>query len=319
MEFQLRPTLSMLRAIASIERSAGNWDRLALNNAVTTERARSSALQRCVNATLALERTTSEPPETLRRLLSAAYQCEFKLSLLDIQDLYRTLTATSEDAEIPLRSGPQPFERPDLAVGHSPLVFRTISPFLIEQRFSDLLSWTEGEFEHDTLHPLMIIGVFHLCFLQISPFPKLNHCMALVVSKHLLVRFGYDFIELAPLTSALATDKDRYFAALRKAEKTAGGDWSTINAWFEVFFGALSSCAEMLVSREAMNLDKRRLNQVQQRIIEIVKIHGPVSRDSIAQKSGINVSTVKYNLGVLSKRGHLKREGGGRATSYTVN
>ncbi|MCB0346653.1 MAG: hypothetical protein KDD66_16175, partial [Bdellovibrionales bacterium] len=89
MEFQLRPTLSLLRAIASIERQAGNWDRLALNNAVTTERERSSALETCLEATLELEASIKEPIEAIDTSLASAFEREFNFGLVDIQDLYR--------------------------------------------------------------------------------------------------------------------------------------------------------------------------------------------------------------------------------------
>lgn len=320
MELQLRPTLSLVRTIARIERAAGNWDRLGLNNAVTTERARRAALDDAVAATLKLE-SGAQPhaADRLRSALASAYQREFRLDLATLQEIYRSLTGSAPEAVAPFRAKPLEFEVPPADGAAPQSVFRTISPFLIEQRLGDLLAWTETELELDALHPLLTAAVFQLCFLQIAPFPAFNHSLALISVQQMLALSGYGFCEFAPPACELLRDRKRYLAALRKSERSAGGDWSTLNAWLEVFLQAIGRGVSELVCDEAQNLDRRRLSNVQQRIVEIVRVHGPLSRDTIAERTGINASTVKYNLGVLARRGHLKREGGGRGTSYTVS
>ncbi len=198
------------------------------------------------------------------------------------------------------------------------VVFSTVPPFLISQRLEGLVNWTNTELRSGLIHPIIVIGTFHLLFLQIHPFSTANHRLSLILTWRLLDDIGYSFIRNSHFAPWLSGRAKSYYSALRQAEKTAQTNWSTLNIWLELFSDSLREASESVLSDGEKQTEVRRLTFVQKRIIEVVRNHGSVSRDKIVNETGINLSTIKYNLSVLADKGHLKRDGGGRGTSYTI-
>ena len=198
------------------------------------------------------------------------------------------------------------------------MIFPTVSPFLVEQRLEELLEWARHELEDGQFHPLFVIGTFHLLFLQIHPFPTANHRLALILLWRLLDAHGYSYVRYSHFAPEIASRSKQYFAALRQAEKTAYGNWSTLNIWLEFFLDMLVLASQNLLTLTERTVSSARLSSVQRRIIDVIKSSGSATREKIVTETGINLSTVKYNLSVLASRGHLKRDGGGRSTSYRL-
>lgn len=238
-------------------------------------------------------------------------------SLEGIVKLYSAISPSGTETNIDsiLRSKATYFFAPALN-GSDEMVFQTVAPFLIRRRTEQLLAWLEQELESESQHPLIVIGCFHLLFLQIHPFPAANHRLSLTLLWKLLVENGYDFVAFEPLARQFSERSAQYFSALRQAEKTAGNTWSSINIWLEFFVESLLACATSLIQQSERRAQHAGLTPVQKQIVDVVKNYGSVSREAIVSETGINLSTVKYNLSVLSERGHLTREGGGRSTSY---
>lgn len=197
-------------------------------------------------------------------------------------------------------------------------VFQGVNAFLVQQRLSELIEWTELELSRDRIHPLLVIGIFHLLFLQILPYPTGNHRLCLLVEWQLLKNSGFGFIRYSHPAAALHARARQYFAALRQSEQTAGTSWATANSWLELFLDSLLDCVAELRSSSERTITEAALTSIQKRIIDVVRTNGSVTRERIISETGINVSTVKYNLSVLAMKGHLRREGGGRTTSYRV-
>jgi Fic family protein len=210
------------------------------------------------------------------------------------------------------------FVAPGSGIRADEVVFPTLPAFLIEQRLQDLLEWTRHELEEGNFHPLFIIGIFHLLFLQIHPFTSANHRLALVLLWRLLEAHGYGFVRYSHFAPEMEGRSRQYFSALRQAEKTASGNWSTLNIWLELFLDTLILASNRLMDTSERNVSSARLTSVQRKIIEVIKSNGSATREKIVTETGINLSTVKYNLSVLASRGHLKRDGGGRTTSYRL-
>ena len=68
-----------------------------------------------------------------------------------------------------------------------------------------------------------------------------------------------------------------------------------------------------------MAISRIKPNLNQQKILDYVEQIGLAKRKEIVSATGINIATVKYNLNILTQRGNLKKEGKGKACSYSVN
>lgn len=345
LKVELRPSLRLVQHIGRIERFAGMWDRIGQSEAIANEAVFRAALERGAECAFLLDSTS--PPESLalrssieveragsaafisrsspRERFVRAHLHEVPLDLEGIQELYRLAilgddSAAGEEGEGTklLRTQPLYFTAPSSRPHVDERVFPGVSSFIVPNRLSELLEWTETELTRDGYHPLLVVGVFHLLFLQTLPFPTGNHRLALLLDWQLLKNSGFSFVRFTHPATALQSRSRQYFAALRQAEQTAGTSWSTVNSWLELFLEALLECASELRMSTERNITEAALTSVQRRIIDVVRANGSVSRERIINETGINVSTVKYNLSVLAMKGHLKREGGGRTTSYRL-
>ena len=328
--FQLRPSSRMLNQVARIERLCGQWDRLSESSALASEELEKTSILRASESILALDSTTPPNAEGSILALVHAHDEPTHVDLTGIERIYDILCHPNFSATVPrqpvdagmhhkLRTSNINFTSPSAEILADEIVFGAVPGFLVEKRLAELLNWLEGELESRVHHPLVTIGTFHLAFLQISPFPTANHRIALVLMWKLLSEEGYHFVRHNHLAPFFARRLKSYFYALKQAEKTAGSSWSSLNVWLEFFFENLSLAIEELIARAMHQTEEHQLTTVQRRILDLVKSTGPITRDSIARQTGINVSTIKYNLSVLAERGHLQRHGGGRSTNYTLN
>ena len=333
-DLQLRISPKLVRQIAAIERLSGRLEKTSLaaheesgendrairDGSIAAMRLDSTVSPMDISPS---DKVGSQDTSSAFQLLLAAHSVPFSPDIRGICSLYAAITGAEfnlEEDDIAesdaFRKSVAPFSAP--AAGKDEIIFSTIQPFLAPKRFADLVEWLQQELEEGTHHPLLLIGTFHLLFLQTSPFPQANHRVALVTMWHLLKDQEYTSVQFRHIAPALERSSKAYFAALRQAEKTALTTWASCNGWLELFLTALESGARDLLESAESRIEKLRLTVVQKKIFDIIKTEGPVTREKIADVSGINISTVKYNLRVLSARGVLNRLGGGRTTSYTV-
>lgn len=348
---EMKTSPRLVQQVAAIERFAGAWERLAVSDAVASDGLMQAALRRGAVAASALDvtssrtlsdalelewtpvrtaggalvsgghsLTTSEAERGYQQILEAhVAHAEFdEAGLLELFHRIVGMPAVEEDLTAALRRTNVNFCAPGGNGDGDEIVFPTISAFLVEQRLSELLEWAQHELAEGSFHPLFIAGVFHLIFLQIHPFRTANHRLAMVLLWRMLDAHGYGFVRYQHFSEEFARRPKQYFSALRQAERSSLGSWSTLNVWLEFFLESLIQSSEHLLHRAEQTVNLSQLTTVQRRIFDVVRANGAVTREKIVSETGINISTVKYNLSVLASRGHLKRDGGGRTTSYRI-
>lgn len=345
-KLEMKPSPRLVQQVARIERFCGYWDKAIINNLSLVEELQAPSIIAGSISALKLDNTT--PPKTsiqIGNIIEITKEKDFFLSDLTeftkghefsieldsdkLTELFYALqTSNSSNSGKPFRKLAVNFTAPSLlatrgfnstvALDKEEIIFPAVSSFLVENRLEELLEWTKEQLLEAQFHPLFVIGTFHLLFLQIHPFETANHRIALLLLWHLLDAHGFSFVRYSHFAEIFELRSKQYFSSLRQAEKTAGNSWATLNIWLEFFLDALISSSEKLLDNAEKKLGFYRLTDVQQQIIDVVKVTGAASREKIVSETGINVSTVKYNLTVLSTKGHLKRDGNGRTTSYSV-
>ncbi|MBU6152429.1 MAG: Fic family protein, partial [Chloroflexi bacterium] len=71
------------------------------------------------------------------------------------------------------------------------IVFETATPFDTPRLMAELASWVNDEREKGHLHPLLIIAIFVVVFLEIHPFQDGNGRLSRVLTTLLLIQAGY--------------------------------------------------------------------------------------------------------------------------------
>ena len=118
------------------------------------------------------------------------------------------------------------------------IVFETATPFDTPGLISDLVTWMNEARASGYLHPLLVIGVFVVVFLQIHPFQDGNGRLSRILTTLLLLQAGYAYVPYSSLESVIEHSKESYYLALRQTQGTLRTEAPQLAA-----YGRLSSYA----------------------------------------------------------------------------
>lgn len=199
------------------------------------------------------------------------------------------------------------------------VVFETASAFDTPHLMSELLHWVRVESEAKTLHPLLIIGIFTVVFLEIHPFQDGNGRLSRVLTTLLLLQAGYVYVPYSSLESVIEANKQAYYLALRQTQRTirtSAPDWQP---WIVFFLRSLLAQVRRLkkkVEREKIVL--AALPSLSMQIVEFVREHGRITMAEAIELTGASRDTLKAHLLGLVERQHLQRHGQGRGVWYSL-
>jgi Fic family protein len=202
------------------------------------------------------------------------------------------------------------------------VVFETATPFDTPREMEALVAWTRKAIEEEALHPLLIVAVFVVVFLAIHPFQDGNGRLSRVLTTLLLLRAGYAYVPYASLERVIEENKDLYYKALRRTQKTLKDDVPDWEPWIGFFLRCLKKQKDGLAAR----LDRERVAQGGEEelptlAIQIIKALRERERLSIAELADIteaNRNTLKVRLRELVAAGRIRQHGKARATWYSL-
>src|SRR5258705_7407343 len=119
------------------------------------------------------------------------------------------------------------------------IVFATATPFDTPHLMTELITWFNQANDDRRLHPLLLIGIFTVVFLEIHPFQDGNGRLSRILTTLLLLRAGYAYVPYSWLESIIEESKDSYYLALRRTQvtiRTHVPDWAP---WIDFFLRAL--------------------------------------------------------------------------------
>ncbi|MEW8146976.1 MAG: Fic family protein, partial [Candidatus Thiodiazotropha endolucinida] len=155
------------------------------------------------------------------------------------------------------------------------IVFETATPFDTPRLMTELVAWTRKALQEKQLHPLLVIALFTVVFLEIHPFQDGNGRLSRVLTSLLLLRSGYVYVPYSSLESVIEQTKEGYYMALRGTQGTIRTDTPDWQPWVMYFLRALQkqkARLETKIAREKILLDK--LPELSVQILELAKAHG---------------------------------------------
>jgi Fic family protein len=87
------------------------------------------------------------------------------------------------------------------------VVFQTAAPFDTPRLMDELIAWTNTSFDEKSLHPLLIIAIFTVVFLEIHPFQDGNGRLSRILTTLLLLKAGYTYVPYSSLESVIEANK----------------------------------------------------------------------------------------------------------------
>ena len=197
------------------------------------------------------------------------------------------------------------------------VVFETATPFDTPRRMTELVTWLRDVRETGRVHPLLIIAIFTVLFLEIHPFQDGNGRLSRVLTTLLLLQAGYAYVPYSSLESVIENSKESYYLALRQTQGTIRTEAPNWQPWLMFFMRALQQQKRRLaakVEREKNALST--LSELAVKILDYVQDHGRVTTRDMVRETGAIPNTLKATFSSLVEKGFLVRHGGGRSTWY---
>ena len=193
------------------------------------------------------------------------------------------------------------------------VVFETATPFDTPRLMTELVNWFVEERGGGHLHPLLLIGIWVVVFLEIHPFQDGNDRLSRVLTTLLLLQSGYAYVPYSALDSVSEQSKEAYYLALRQTQGSIRTDAPNWQPWLQFFLRAMAEQARRLnrkIEREKLVL--AALPELLLQIVEFAREHGRVTMADAIRLTGSNRNTLKQHFRALVERGSLAQQGGGR-------
>lgn len=199
------------------------------------------------------------------------------------------------------------------------IVFETATPLDTPRLMAELASWVNDERVKAHLHPLLIIAIFAVVFLEIHPFQDGNGRLSRVLTALLLIQAGYVYVPYSSLESVIELNKEAYYLALRQTQGTIRTESPNWQPWLVFFLRSLAEQVRRLekkVEREKIVL--AALPELSLQIVEFAREHGRVTMMDATKLTGASRNTLKQHFRNLTERNHLEQQGSGRGAWYQL-
>ncbi len=199
------------------------------------------------------------------------------------------------------------------------VVFETTTPYDTPREMEALYAFVNKAMEEKSLHPLVMVAVFVVVFLAIHPFQDGNGRISRIITTLLLLKCGYAYVPYSSMESVIEQNKESYYLALRRTQKTlksAIPDWGP---WLLFFLQSLQKQKRRLEQKvETEKIMRGSLPELSLKIIDLTHEHGQVRVADIVNATAANRNTVKKRLGELVAGGFLVRGGKAKGTWYSL-
>jgi Fic family protein len=199
------------------------------------------------------------------------------------------------------------------------IVFETATPFDTPRLMEELVDWVNEQREKALLHPLLVIAILVVVFLEIHPFQDGNGRLSRVLTTLLLLQAGYAYVPYSSLESVIELNKEAYYLSLRQTQGTIRTDAPNWQPWLVFFLRSLAEQVRRLekkVEREKIVL--AALPDLSLKIVEFAREHGRVTMAEAIKLTGASRNTLKQHLRNLVEQGYLNQHGSGRGVWYQL-
>ncbi len=199
------------------------------------------------------------------------------------------------------------------------VMFQTATPFDTPRLMAELVTWVNQQREAASLHPLLVIALFVVVFLEIHPFQDGNGRLSRVLTTLMLLQAGYAYVPYSSLESVIEQSKEAYYLALRHTQGTIRTESPNWQPWILFFLRSLAEQGRRLerkLERERITLAAMPALSLQ--IVEFARGHGRITIGAAVKLTGANRNTLKQHFRALVERGTLRQHGGGRGVWYDL-
>lgn len=200
------------------------------------------------------------------------------------------------------------------------VVFATATPFETPALMAQIIAWTNEALASKTMHPLLVIALFIVVFLEIHPFQDGNGRLSRILTTLLLLRAGYAYAPFSSLESVIEKNKEGYYLALRQTQGTIRGGNPDWQPWVSYFLQTLVRQSRHLAEKiESEKMILSNLPELSLQILTRAQQQGRATMADLLALTGANRNTLKGHFRALVKKGHLSLRGKGRGSWYELS
>jgi Fic family protein len=311
--------LSALRRVATIE-SIGSSTRIEGSKLTDREVARLLANLEIKTFGTRDEQEVASYAQTMETVFQS--WAEISLTENHIRQLHRDLLRHSDkDAHHrgAYKTQPNSVAAFDEAGKQVAVVFETATPFDTPHLMAEAVNWTGEALEDRRLHPLLVIAIFIVVFLEIHPFQDGNGRLSRILTTLLLLKAGYAYVPYSSLESVVEQSKESYYLALRQTQGTIRTETPNWQPWVLFFLRALLQQKNRLAGKvEREKLVLSAMPELSLKIVEYAREHGRVTIGEMVTVAGVSRNTLKPHFRQLAAKGQLVIHGGGRGAWYAL-
>ena len=196
------------------------------------------------------------------------------------------------------------------------IIFQTTSPFDTPFKMQELVALTREAIVDRAWHPLIVVGLFVVVFLEIHPFQDGNGRLSRILTTLLLLQAGYGYVPYSSLESVVEANKEGYYLGLRRTQGTLAQEHPDFEPWLLFFLRSLKKQKDKLAERIVREPAAEGLHPDTIKILEEARRLGRITTGDAQKLTGAPRPTVKTRLSELVRRGLLRRQGEGRGAWY---
>jgi len=198
------------------------------------------------------------------------------------------------------------------------IIFETATPFDTPAKMQDLVIWARETLEDNSLHPLIAIGIFNVVFLAIHPFQDGNGRLSRVLTSLLLLKAGYSYVPYSSLESIIEKNKELYYLALQRTQRTLEDSNTDWQPWLVFFLSSLKKQKDHLAEKTNALQQYSSLPYESMLIMQYVDAHQRITiSDAVQLITTVTRPTIKKRIANLVERGLLIQHGQRRGTWYS--
>jgi Fic family protein len=204
--------------------------------------------------------------------------------------------------------------------GSQRTIFNTTEPHLTEKEMSEMLAWVQESRDKNSIHPLIMIGLFVYEFLSIHPFQDGNGRLSRLLTTFLLLKNDYGFAQYISFENIIEDRKQDYYRALMAGQQNRYSVHENVSEWIVFFLECIETLIQKLEQKYAVYEAKGAyLNERQQKVRAIIQEFQPVKLADIVNKlPEISINTLKKDLQYLQVEGSIEKIGDRKSSIYLL-
>ena len=164
------------------------------------------------------------------------------------------------------------------------------------------------EYVNDSnLNIIILAAIFHYYFVAIHPFSDGNGRCARFWLTLMLIEYDKNF-EFIPLEEEIYLNQEKYYSSIQECHNNGNA-----NVFIKFILKTINSSVDKLIKNSNFVL-----NDIQNKIIELVTNNNKITQNEIADITQVNVRTVKRNFKILIDNSIIERIGSDKTGYWQI-